>query len=286
MPRYIAFHNGKFIEESDLRISPMDRGFLYGDGLFETLRAVDRSVISFTDHWERLTLGCERVRIPPPQTMAEVRHAIAELLVRNNLRDAVIRLALTRGATDQFGYGFSDKLVPTIVIMVRPVKKIPEDLYTKGVAVAVMEKAQAVSAFKTTSAQSYALAKQAALDKGCYESILVGTQGEILEGTSSNVFLWYQGAAYTPALQLGILPGITRQRVIHLLKTKLHAPVEETTLDRKTLSSADEIFLTNTNVQILPVTRVENQVISNGRIGPMTQTLLNVFRQSMVEILE
>lgn len=285
MPRYIAFHNGKFIDESDLRISPLDRGFLYGDGLFETLRAVERSIVSFSDHFERLTDGCNKTKITFPFTMAEIRHAIGELLVRNELRDATIRLAISRGVSDQFGFGFG-RLTPTVVMLIRPVKKIPDDLYSKGVSVTFMNHPSVVTRYKTTSAQVYALAKQAALDNGSYETILTGEQDVLLEGTSSNVFLLYNGTAYTPGLDLGILPGVTRKRVIHLFHTKLDLPIEETSLGRKALHGAEEVFLTNTNVQILPVTKVDGTVIGQGRIGPITEKLIRIFRQTLVEILE
>ncbi len=285
MKHYLAYYNGSFVSEADVALSPLDRGFLYGDGLFETLRSVKRSIISYRDHYERLAAGCARIRINLPLTLAEMRHAIADLLIKNSLENAAIRITVSRGPASQFGYGFSEASRPVVLILVRPSKVIPDDLYQKGVGAEFMTLHHA-SPLKSLSALPYVLAKQAALDRQCYEMILHDEAGIVLEGTSSNIFMVHDSEVLTPSLDLSILPGITRKRVLQLLEERLNHPVRETIIPREDLMKASEVFLTNTNVQVLPVTRAGQATIGSGRVGPVTLEIINTFRQTLPEILE
>ncbi|NUM81291.1 aminotransferase class IV [bacterium] len=285
----IAFYNGNYSPEKNIAVSCTDRGFLYGDGLFETLRCVNRSVVSYYDHFDRFRDGCQRARIPLPYSAVEIREMITELLQRNALTDATVRITITRGTTDQFGFGFSASAEPSFLIMIRPNKKLPAELYQNGVSIDFSHfpiMPESGVALKSTSAQYYALMKQAALDQQCYEMILCDHFDKILEGTSSNVFIVSAGTVATPPLSKGVLEGITRKRVMDIIQNKLQLSFAENSFSKKELLAADEIFLTNTNVEVLPVTRAGVKAISNGKIGPITQKILNTFRQTLIEILE
>lgn len=284
---FLAYCNGKFVPESEASISCMDRGFLYGDGVFDTLRSIDGSIVSFYDHYERLREAADRLHIPITLRAMDLRTVLRDLLVQNQLSDAVIRLTLTRGLTDSFGFGYTAGAKPTLVITVRPSRKLPPDLYQKGVSVEVQSlQPGGMDGVKSTSAQTYVLAKQAALDKGSYETLLITAGQLVLEGTSSNVFMIRNGGIQTPPAEKGVLPGITRKRVIELLVDRLQWPFSEEFFTLNDLTEADEVFLTNTNVEILPVARISGKTIGNGGMGPMTQQLLAYFRQTLHEILQ
>lgn len=283
----LAFCNGKFVPETEASISCMDRGFLYGDGIFDTLRSVDGSIISFYDHYERLREGADRLHIPISLRAMDLRMILRDLLVQNHLTDAVIRLTLTRGLTDSFGFGYTLGSKPTLVITVRPSRKLPPDLYQKGVSVEVQSLYPGgMDGVKSTSAQSYVLAKQAALDKGSYETLFVTADQLVLEGTSSNVFMIRNGGIQTPPTEKGVLPGITRKRIIELLVDRLQWPFSEEFFTLNDLVNADEVFLTNTNVEILPVTRISGNAIGEGGMGSLTRQLLAYFRQTLPEVLQ
>lgn len=285
MAEFIAYRNGKFLPESQISLSCMDRGFLYGDGVFETMRSTQAGVLAFYDHYERFKDGADRLRIPMPLRPIDLRSAIRDLLMQNNLIDATIRCTLTRGLTDSFGFGFSQSARPTLVLAARPARKLPDDIYRKGVAVELQTADWIHDGIKSTSSQSYVMAKQLALDKGSYDTLLVRSDDIVMEGTSSNVFIIQKGTVRTPPLSDGILPGITRKRVIELLNDRMSIPFAETAFTKSELLSADEVFLTNTNVDVLPVTRIAGQKISDV-IGEITSKIQMHFRQTLVEIAQ
>lgn len=290
-PSYIAYYNGKFLNESDIAISPNDRGFLYGDGVFDTMRSVNRSVISYRAHYDRLEESCRRTGIKLTLDPPALRHVLADLFVKNEVSDAYIRVSISRGTGDQFGFGYSTTMKPTILVAVRPIKNIPDHLYESGVAIdfeytPMFNSLEKQSKLKSLSAQTYVLAKQKALKKNCYEMIFMDSLGNVYEGSSSNLFIIINGTVSTPPTASGILPGTTRARVIRICDEKMKIKVSEKPISQNEMFQADEIFLTNTNIQVLPVTQAGKKLISNGSIGPITKQILNTFRQTLIEILE
>ncbi|MCB0834768.1 MAG: aminotransferase class IV family protein [Bacteroidetes bacterium] len=288
---YIAWFNGKFLTEDRIEISCNDRGFLYGDGLFETMRSIDHKVIGFRAHMERLRVSCQETRIPFDKPVADLRYVLGELLKKNQIADATVRLTVTRGIGDRFGFGFSDDLKPNWLMQVRPVKEIPESLYEQGVKISLQisphfHPARKKPKVKSLSAMEYALAKQSALDDHSYDTVLMDTQENVYEGTSSNLFLFSDGRLVTPPLKAGILPGVTRARVLQIARSRLGLTVDERLPSKSELLGASEVFLTNTNVDILPVTRCGARKIGIGSAGLMTRQILETYRKTLVEILE
>ncbi|MBL7959464.1 aminotransferase class IV [bacterium] len=288
---YIAYYNGKYVPESDISISPNDRGFLYGDGVFETMRTVGRRVISYKAHYDRLLDGCQRSEIKLSTSLSDIRNIIDDLLIKNQLSDAYVRVTVTRGSGDQFGFGYSKNIKPTLLTVIRPSKIIPDSLYEKGVKIdfqfsSLFNSHEKIGKTKSLSAQPYVLAKQKALDKQCYDMILMDAFETVYEGTSSNIFIIKNGMLLTPPLEAGILAGTTRARVIEIVSQKLNIPVAQTTFSKSDVLQANEIFLTNTNIQVLPVTQAEMTIISDGKMGGQTENILHTFRQSLIEILE
>ena len=291
MSAFTSYYNGKYIPEIDVAVSPHDRGFLYGDGVFESMRAVQRRVVSYKAHFERLQEGCRRSDIKLSVTLPELRHIIGELLIRNELSDAYIRVSITRGIGDQFGYGYSRNINPTILAVIRPNKTIPDALYEKGVKISfqfssLFNSIDQTGKTKSLSAQTFVMAKQKALDNTCYETIFMDAFETVYEGTSSNLFIVKNDRVLTPPLEAGILAGTTRARVIEVVTEKLKMALIQKTFSKQDVLEADEIFLTNTNIQILPVTQADQVQISGGKAGAITKTILKNFRQSLIEILE
>jgi len=285
----IVFINGQYLPEASATISPLDRGFLYGDGLFETLRSVGGLIVSYQDHMERLKQGCVVTGISLPFTPVKIREFVRELLMRNDLLDAGIRIMLTRGVSETFGFGHPKNVKPTFIVHVRPYSKLAPELYENGVSVNLKTCAghnSRTSTLKSISALEFVLTKQEALDADCYEMILTDQFDNVLEGTSSNIFMVKDRVVRTPPLSDHILGGITRKRVLEILEKKMRSAAVETKLTRSDLLSADEVFITNTHVEILPVTKIEEKIIGNGKIGSRTSDILKTFRQTLTEILE
>ncbi|MBL7995417.1 aminotransferase class IV [bacterium] len=288
---HIAYYNGKYIPESELTISPNDRGFLYGDGVFETMRTVGRRIISYKAHYDRLYDGCRRSDIKLSTSLSDLRTIIDDLLIKNKLSDAYVRVTVTRGSGDQFGFGYSKDIKPSLLAVVRQSKIIPDSLYEKGVKIdfqfsSMFNSHEKTGKTKSLSAQPYVIAKQKALDKQCYDMIFMDAFETVYEGTASNIFIIKNGMLLTPPLEAGILAGTTRARVIEIASQKLNIPVTQTTFSKSDVLQANEIFLTNTNIQVLPVTQAEKAIISSGKVGGLTQNILQTFRQSLIEILE
>ena len=287
----IAWIHGKYVPEDEIALSPNDRGFLYGDGAFETMRAVQSRIIAFHAHIRRLTAACERLRIPLSPSPEDFRAIIRELLNRNALQDAYIRISISRGPVEQFGFGYSKNLKPTYLIAVRPAPVIPENIYQKGVSVGFQISSlfgthTGNTAIKSMSAVEYVLAKQSALENKRYDMLLMDSIERVYEGTSSNVFIVRQGTLYTPPVLSGILPGITRARIITLAEKILRLPIKEILFSKQDVLTSDEAFLTNTNIDVLPVTFADEKSIGNGTPGKITQSLLQAYRQTLIEILE
>jgi branched-chain amino acid aminotransferase len=291
MPSYTAYCNGKFISEESIVISPNDRGFLYGDGVFDSLRAVQKKIVSYRAHFDRLTGNCRRADIRLPFSEKDLRHLLGDLLIKNDLSDAYLRITITRGIGDQFGYGYAKEIKPTVLMVARPFKSVPEQIYEKGVSIefeqsSLFNSHDRLTKIKSLSAQAYVLAKQNALKQNCYETVFVDAFDNIYEGTSSNIFFIKNETLVTPFLDAGILPGTTRERVKDIAKEKLRMTVVERQVTKSELLDADEIFLTNTNIQVLPVIRASGVAIGAGRPGLTTRRILDTFRQTLIEILE
>lgn len=287
----IAYYNGKFLPEEDINISPNDRGFLYGDGVFDTMRATQRRIVSYRQHYDRLNGACRRTEIKLSFSEKDLRHMLGDLLIKNELQEAYIRITISRGVGDQFGFGYSGGMKPSVLIVVRPFKSVPEVVYENGVKTdfeysPLFNSHDHQSKIKSLSAQAYVMAKQNALKNNCYETIFVDAFDNVYEGSATNLFLIKNGILLTPTVESGILPGTTRERVIEIAKERLGLTVFEKQITQSETLDADEIFLTNTNIQILPVTQVGEKKIGKGKAGKITRRVLDTFRQTLIEILE
>lgn len=272
--------NGRLVPEEEARVSVFDRGFLYGDGIFESMRAVEGVVFRRDRHLERLLQSADSVGLGLSQIQPGLPDFIREVLEANALHDARLRITVTRGAGRPGEY-VEALGPPTVVISGGPFEGVDEALYRTGVRAVIPRRRQVPPetldpAIKSTSRLGSVLSRREARDRGGFEAILLDAGGHLTEGTVSNFFLVAGGRLLTsPAA--GSLPGITREAVIELA----HAAgieVSEERLPTALLLDAQEAFLTNTSWEVLPVVRVDDRPIGEGMPGPVTRDLLAAYR--------
>jgi len=277
--------NGRITSERDAVISVFDHGFLYGEGIYETMRTYGSQPFLFDRHLRRLRQSALLIKLPIPFTDAALRDQIDATMRAASLPgEAYIRVLVTRGIGD-LTYDPRATPAPSVVIIVKPHVDVPAEVYAHGVRVAIVDvvrnhPASVNPMIKSNNLMNSALAMQAALARGAFEGVMRNFRGELTECTTANLFIVRDGVALTPPLDAGLLPGITRE---YLFQIAPRAGIEmrEATLRDTELYAADEAFLTGTTREVVPITTVDERAIGSGRPGPVTLRLLEAFRQSI-----
>jgi len=272
--------NGRITDTNEAAVSPVDRGFLYGDSVYETIRTYEGRPFLLLEHLARLRRSAERLAIPHERAPIDIATAVEETLRRAANPESAVRLILSRGV-GALGYDPSTCGPPTVVIHVRPCPEIPAGWLREGVDVAIVDVTRNdVSsidpAIKSSNLLNNFLAWQAGHRLGVFEPILLNPHGRLAEGASSNVFLVRGARIVTPAVSSGLLRGITRDLVLDLARGDGLEAMEED-MAPEALRSADEAFLTSTLKGILPIRRCDGWPIREGRPGPVTRRLLSLF---------
>jgi branched-chain amino acid aminotransferase len=278
-----VYLNDHFVPGEEAKVSVFDHGFLYGDGLFETVRAYSGRIFLLPEHLDRLSHSADRLEIPLPP-LASLERLLYETLRRNHLKNAVLRLTITRG---EAGVGLAPDSDPetgtTIVISPRLFDGYPAEYYKHGVNAAIVSVRRNAPealdpALKSLSFLNNVMAKMEAKKKGAFEGIFLSLEGHLSEGTTSNLFWVRDGAIKTPSVRASILEGITRGVVIGLAK-KMGIPLKEGNYLPEGLLDAEEAFLTNTGLELMPVTGVNGKKIGTGLPGGITRRLHQAFRE-------
>jgi branched-chain amino acid aminotransferase len=277
-----VFLNDKLIDIDKACIPVTDSGFLYGAGLFETMRSYNGVVFSLTDHLDRLSASARALSINNPYTKQYITDAIYKLLEANKLTDARLRLTLTNGPMSQS----NEQQKPTLLITATKLQPYPSEYYMNGVTVVLCPFRQNLSepiyGHKTTSYFSRIIALSLAHQKRAAEALWFTVDNRLAEGCISNVFLAKDSVLYTPLIGTPILAGVARKTVCQIaLKNSIK--LVEKDLYINDLLSADEVFLTNVIMQILPITKIEKHTIGGGEVGPMAKKLQNYFTASFEE---
>ncbi len=278
----IIYLNGRFVDEDEARVSVFDHGLLYGDGVFEGIRAYSGRVFRLQEHIDRFFESARSIMLDigmPPQEVSEV---VLETLRRNNLREGYIRLVATRGKGD---LGLDPRKCPksTVFCITAQIQLYPEELYEQGLdIVTASTQRNTVNAnnarIKSLNYLNSVLAKIEANLAGVSEAILLNSDGYVTECTGDNIFIIKKGKVITPPSYLGILEGVTRNAVLELAG-KLGYPAVEAIFTRHDLYVADECFLTGTAAEMIPVVKVDGRPIGKGKPGPITRALLKEFRK-------
>jgi branched-chain amino acid aminotransferase len=277
----LVYLDGKFVPEEEAKISIFDHGFLYGDGVFEGIRAYNGRVFRLREHMNRLYDSAKAIDLQIPITKEEFEKIILETLRINKLRDAYIRPIVTRGVGD-LGLDPRKCKKPTIIVITKPWGKLYGDLYERGLkAVTVAVRRNPCDALppniKSLNYLNNILAKIEANAKGGDEAIFLDKLGFISEGSGDNVFIVKNGSILTPPA-INNLPGITREVVIEIIK-KLGIPFAERNLSLYDLYTADEVFVTGTAAEIAPIVEVDGRKIGDGKPGKVTKRLMEEFEK-------
>jgi branched-chain amino acid aminotransferase len=283
----LAYVNGEILPDSQASISIFDRGFLYGDGVFETLRTYNRELFRLTDHLKRLERSARAINLPIPG-LDFLREALVRTLRANQVKeDVLVRITVTRGK----GSGGIVSLEPieaSVVVSLRPLPVDLPEVFTEGWQVIIakrrrLPKSALDPGIKSLNFLNNILARAEATQVGAHEAIMLNERGFVTEGSISNVFLVYNQRLITPSESDGLLPGISRQVVMELARRK-GMLVKEVSIKPELLFKAEEVFLTLTSAGIMPIVKVNDRFIANGKPGRITNELYQDFnRQARLE---
>lgn len=281
----LVYLNGDYLPADQARVSAWDGGFLYGDGVYTTLRLYGGRPLDLPAHLERLRRHASALELPVPPTDAEFAAVIARLAAANGLTtaDGRLRITVSRGGDPDNPLPLRDlgRLRPTVLLTLAPVPPAFADWARDGIAACLLEPGSArgnLPHLKTLNGLPALLAQRQAAARGCQEAILVSEDGRLLEGSVSNLFLAKDGRLSTPAGADGLLAGRTRERVL-ALAARLGVACERRSLLPADLAGADEAFTASSVREILPVVAVDGAAIGDGRPGPQTRRLQAAYRE-------
>ncbi len=278
-----VYINGKFYEKNEAKISVFDHGLLYGDGVFEGIRSYNRLVFKLQEHIDRLFESAHSIMLKIPLTKDEMLRAVILTLKENNLKDAYIRLVVTRGEGD---LGLDPRKCEgkaAIIIIADKINLYPEKFYKKGLEIitvpTVRNLPEALNPqIKSLNYLNNILAKIEATNAGYEEGIMLDSLGYVAECTGDNIFIAESNHLYTPPQCMGTLRGITRDAILEIAR-KNKIPVHEHVLTRHEVYISDECFLTGTACEIIPVVKVDGRVIGDGKPGKITLNLIKKFKE-------
>ena len=277
-----VYINGKFYSEKNSKISVFDHGLLYGDGVFEGIRAYHGRVFKLKEHIDRLFYSAKAILLNIPMSKQQLMDATIETCRKNNLNDGYVRLVVTRGA-GTLGLNPNRCSNPQVIIIADTIQLYPASLYKKGMEIVTVATTRnhhnAVNpAIKSLNYLNNILAKIEANTAGYEEAIMLNSEGYVAECTGDNLFIIKDNQMFTPSLSSGALHGITRQTSIDLVG-ELGVPTSEPNLTRYDLYNADECFLTGTGAEIVPVVKIDERKIGNGKPGKITKKLVKAYQE-------
>ncbi|MEK7280502.1 MAG: branched-chain-amino-acid transaminase [Nitrospirota bacterium] len=278
--------NNSFVPKEEAKVSVFDHGLMYGDGIFETLRSYNGTVFRIDSHIDRLLASAEMIRLAIPKGKDELKDVIYQSLEINGLKDAYIRVSITRGEGE---IGLDPDLCkePTIIVISKPLTPYLEEIYRMGVRIIIsavrrMPPEALDPAIKSLNFLNNILARISAKDKKAFDGLMLNAQGYVTETTTANIFMVKKGLLITPPLSSGILKGITRS-AIFLISRAIGIDLLEQDILPSDLYKADETFLTNTSLEIMPVARIDGKLIGDGRPGEITRRLLVEYRSLVTQ---
>jgi branched-chain amino acid aminotransferase len=274
--------DGKYVPSEEAKVSVFDHGLLYGDGVFEGIRVYNGRIFRLDQHLDRLFNSAKAIMLQIPLTREHLVEACCETCRQNKLKEGYIRLVVTRGV-GYLGLNPFRCKNPTVFIIADRIELYPEEVYRKGLKLITASTQRTNPAAMSPSIKSLnylnnILAKIEAVNAGTFEAIMLNAQGHVAECTGDNIFIVRGGKLETPPVSAGALIGITRQVVIELA-AKRKIAVGEPNLTRYDLSTADEVFLTGTAAEIVPVSSIDGRIIGSGRPGRLTLKLTEDFRK-------
>jgi branched-chain amino acid aminotransferase len=277
----LIYMNGKLVKKEDARVSVFDHGLLYGDGVFEGIRSYNGLVFKLKEHIDRLYASAHGISLEIGMTKAQMQKAILDTLKANKLKDAYIRAVVTRGVGD-LGLDPRNCPKPTIFIITDKIRLYPEEMYRKGLKIVTVPTRRNIPEavnpqIKSLNYLNNILGKIEAIQAGVTEAVMLDQGGFVTECTGDNIFMIKGKTLITPPVSAGILSGITRAAVLELA-SKVGLKTDERMITRFDLYNADELFLTGTAAEIIPVVEMDSRRINGGAVGALTLKLTAAFR--------
>jgi len=275
-----VYIDGRYYDEKNARISVFDHGLLYGDGIFEGIRAYNGRVFKLKEHIDRLFCSAKALLLNIPMSHAEIMAATVEACRRNKIRDGYIRLLVTRGV-GTLGLNPNRCKKPSVIIIADRIQLYPKELYERGLDIVTVPTTRNLHsalnpAIKSLNYLNNVLAKIEANNAGVEEAIMLNAEGFVAECTGDNIFIVKSSQLHTPPLSAGALYGITRHVVLDVAR-ETGFVASETNLTRYDLFNADECFLTGTGAELIPVVKIDGRVIGTGKPGPVTKALVEKY---------
>ncbi len=278
--------NGELVEKEKAVVSVYDHGFLYGDGIFEGIRMYSGTIFRLKEHIDRLYDSAKSILLDIPYTASEIEQIVIDTIKKNQFYEgAYIRLVVSRGAGD-LGLDPRKCHKPNVVVIAEQLALFPKELYEKGITMVTVptrrNRPDILSPkVKSLNYLNNIMVKVEATNAGADEALTLNTEGYVAEGSGQNIFIIKNGVLFTPPTYVGALEGITRNAIIDLAR-ELGYVVKEEPFTRHDVYVADEVFLTGTAAEVIPVIKLDGRVIANGLPGVLTHTFLNEFRQLVV----
>jgi len=274
--------DGKYYDQHKAKVSVFDHGLLYGDGVFEGIRAYHGRVFKLAEHIERLFFSAKAILLAIPLTPEQVTRVVVEACRKNKLRDGYIRLVVTRGAGN-LGMNPHKCEKPSVIVIADKIQLYPPEMYQRGLDLVTVPTVRNLHsalnpAIKSLNYLNNIMAKIEAHNSGCEEAIMLNAEGYVAECTGDNIFMVKGGELLTPPLSAGALHGVTRGVVMELGRQN-GLTVREPNLTRYDLFNADECFLTGTGAEIIAAVKIDGRVIGRGKPGPVTEKLVAQYRQ-------
>ena len=276
MSSQTVYLNGEYLPLNEAKISVLDRGFIFGDGVYEVIPAYGGKALRFEHHMQRLQNSLDAVRIINPLSNIQWHEIIDKLIIETGPQDQSIYLHITRGVA-QRDHSFPHNSKHTIFAMSNTLDSVNPELLKTGISAVTLDDIRwQYCNIKAISLLPNILLRQQAVDKGAAEAILI-RDGNMTEGAASNVFIVSNGVIKTPPKDKKLLPGITRDLIVELAQ-KYDMPIKETAISEKEFLSANEIWLTSSTKEVLPVTKINEQLIGNGKPGPIWQDMYDKYQ--------
>jgi len=277
----IIYFNGHLVPRAEAKLSPFDHGFLYGYGLFETMRAYEGHIFRLDRHLTRLRCSAESLGLRPKLDAFDLENACVETLQANKLKDARVRLTITAGEGDMTpDLNTCSNL--TVLVAAKNFVPLPPERYEQGFKAALSflrrDSQSPLSRLKCTCYVSNILARMEAKAAGCDEAVMLNELNYIAEGSTANIFLVSDGELSTPSLESGILPGITREAVLEIARD-LNIKTVERQVELRELSRAEEAFVTNSIIEVMPLTWLNGEPIGTGKPGKLTRNLMAAYKE-------
>jgi branched-chain amino acid aminotransferase group I len=284
----IIYLNGRLIPRSEAKLSLLDHGFLYGYGLFETMRAYNRHIFRLDHHLTRLHHSAETIGLANKQAAFDLEAACTKTLEANKLKNARLRLTISAGEGDIMPDPRTCSS-PTVLVTAQNLVPPPREKYESGFKAALSSlrrnSQSPLARLKSTCYMENILALMAARAAGCDEAILLNEQGYLAEGSITNIFLVSKGELITPSLESGALPGITREAILEITRAA-NIKTQERQVELKEMIEAEEAFVTNSILELMPLTWFDDKPIGTGKPGQLTKKLLSAYRKLVDEEVE